>query len=109
MDDDTSSSQPIADLKQTMAMGSAGHSDGQTTPETPASQQKNDLRKLMTKTAVSLVWIFALFALVFIILDGLQTSWFDPSDSVLATCLVVALSPTSAYFIRKIFTVGMDI
>ena len=109
MDDDTSSSQPIADLKQTMAMDLASHSDGQMTPETLASQQKNDLRKLMTKTAVFLVWLFALSALVFMILDGLQTSWFDLSDSVLVTYLVVALSPTSAYFIRKIFTVSMDI
>ena len=44
MDDDTSSSQPIADLKQTMAMDLASHSDGQMTPETLASQQKNDLK-----------------------------------------------------------------
>lgn len=109
MDDDTSSSQPIADLKQTMAMDMAEHSDVRMTPEILASQQKNDLRTLLTKTAVFLVCLFALSALVFMILDGLQFSWFDLSDSVLVAYLVVALSPTSAYFIRKIFTVGMDV
>lgn len=112
MGDDTSSKQPVSDLKGAMSTESGGHPDMPTSPELVDSMQTEELaiKKLLTRTAVCLIWVFALSAIAFMILDGAQIDEiFELSDWILGVYIVAALSPTSAYLIRRTIALGMGV
>lgn len=109
MADDAASRQPISKLKKVMSKDVDLHRDTQASPELLDLQQREDLRlkKLLTKNAVPLIWLYALSAVVFVALDGLSIDWFGLSDMVLTAYIAVALGPPSAYLVRKFFTFGI--
>ena len=110
MNDDTSSKQPIRGLKNVMSEDVGEHPSGQLSPESLEWQQKQDfeIKKSVTTNVVRLIWLYALSALVFVVLDGLKIDeFFELSDWLLGVYIVAALSPTSAYFLRKLFTLSM--
>lgn len=112
MEDDTSSKQPVSDLKGTMSSESSRHPDMTTSPELVDSSQTDQLalKKLLTRTAVCLIWLFALSAIAFMILDGAKIDeLFELSDWILGVYIVTALSPTSAYLIRRTLALGMGV
>ena len=86
-------------------------SGGQASQESINREQKDelDMKKSLKNHAVFLIWFYALSAAALVVLDGLKIEEFELSDPVLTAYVIVAFGPTSAYFIRKLFTFDMGV
>ena len=109
--DDTSSRQPISELRKSMAKDAESNGNGRTSPESKGGGQASqesinreqkdqlDMKKSLKNHAVFLIWSYAPSAAALVVLDGLKIKEFGLSDPVLTAYVIVASGPTSAYFI----------